>query len=650
VTERWFELETEAAAVSATATCKRLWDQTSMQRQRARRQIERYMGAELDPTLWRMRYQLAEDLPLVWNLTRSLVGTVESRIGSASNPKLQFVTSDATWQVRRRGQKLDQFVDALALQDCGQYASVHDLRRVILRDALIFGVGWAQVDADLEMGRVLTERCFPWEVMVDSRDARYGSPAQWVRTFTASKTALIALFGEHKDAIELASETSDIELEVELGLSSRTTPELSDMVRCYHIWRVACGPDSPGRHMLLLEDGAIPLIDEDWLFEKPPLVGMWWDTPLIGIASQSLADELSGIEDEMNRVLQRVQDCIRHTSMATILAPNDSLVNEKDLEDTRDACVIKTQGQSQPTVFQALPFTSAHIQWITLAYEKAHELTGVSEMSSTAQKDPGVNSAVAIRAVSKLQSVRFASLSRQQENFMVRWAQLAVNAVTLIAKSTKNFVVKWPGTGFLKSLDWKDISLENDQYVMQIRPVGQSKNEPADREQRAEELLGAGLISQTTYMAIMSSTLDTRAGTDRQTQQEELVSLYIDRWLDATDEQLASGMYNEDKQIRLVIPPLRWLNMPDAILQVAQGYMRAEIDEAPDEIRQLFLDWLEMAEGVLESQEAKKAAAATAMQSAAAMARTSPGVAQAVMQGYHESPQPQGAPPQAAAA
>jgi hypothetical protein len=325
-------------------------------------------------------------------------------------------------------------------------------------------------------------------------------------------------------------------------------------------------------------------------------------------------------------------------------------VNEKDLEDTRDAVVIKTQGQNQPQVWQALPFTPAHIQWIQLAYEKAHELTGVSEMATNAQREPGVDSAVAIRAVDNIQSVRFASLSRQQENFMVRWAQLAVHAVSQIAEQTKgkSFFVKWPGAGFLKTLNWKDVSLENDQYVMQIRPVGQTKNEPADREQRAEELLKAGLISQSTYMAIMASTLDVRAGTERQTQQEELISLYIDRWLDATDEQLKSGMYNEEKQIRLVIPPLRWLNMPDAILQAAQGYMRAEIDEAPDEIRQLFLDWLEMAEGLLESQEAKKAAAATALQSAAGMARTSPGVAQAVMQGSRESLQP-GVPQQAAA-
>ena len=631
MTERWYE-KTDGSALAAHELCRRLWDQTSQQRQRARKQIERYYGASLDPMLWRNRYQIADDLPLVWNLTRSLVGTVQSRIGAAANPKLQFVTSDATWSVRRRGQKLDQFVDALALQDCGQFSTVHELREIELRDATIFGIAWAQVDADIDMGRVITERCFPWEIMVDSRDARYGQPTTWVRTCTMSKDALIAWYPERKTDIEAAKESSDIELEVELGLSQRTTPLRTDIVRCFHIWHVANGPDAPGRHMFILDDNATPLVDEKWELEVPPLIGMWWDKPLIGIASTSLADEVSSIEDEINRNIQRITDCIRRTGMATLVTPKNS-IDKARIEETRDTDIWEYDGQAPPQIVSPAPFSEAHIQWITMQWEKGHECPGISEMAAHAQTPQGVTSGTAIRAESGLQNVRFGGLVKAQGNWMIRWAELAVHAVTQIAEQTKakDFTVKWAGDSFLRQLNWKDISLKDDQYVMQIRPVGEEKNEPSDRMQRAEELLGAGLISQQAYLAVMQTTLDVRASTDRLTKQTELIDVYIDRWLDATDEQLESGWYDIDKRIRLVAPPLKWLMMPDAIMQVAQGYMRAEIDGAPDNIRDLFLEWLAMADSELESQEARKRAAAEAFQSAAQQGGQA-GVAQSIMQ------------------
>lgn len=631
MTEQWFELDGDEAARKAHELCRTLWNQSGQSRQRARRHIERYYGAALDPVQWRNKFHIAEDLPLVWNLTKSLVKTVTSRVGAVSQPKLQFVTSDATWAVRRRGQKLDQFVDALALQDCGQYSSVHELRVALLRDCGIFSVSWAQVDCDYDMGRVLTERCFPWEVMVDTRDARYGNPTTWVRTCTVSKYSLKAWYPEHAADIDAAEESSDVELEVELGLSQRTTPLRADIVRCYHLWKVAAGPDTPGRHMFILDDGAVVLDDEEWLLDKPPLIPMWWDKPLIGLQTTGLADDVASIEDEVNRNVQRVGDTIRRTGMGTVLCERES-VDKNELEETRDATVIEYEpGRNPPTFASPPPFSEAVIQWITLFYGKAHELTGISEMAAHGQKEPGVTSAVAIRAVSEIQSDRFAELQHDQENWMIRWAELAINAVHMIAKEKKDFAVKWSGGNFLRQLNWKDIELEQDQYMMQIRPVSGQKNEPSDRAQRAEELLGAGLISQQTYLSIMQLTLDVHGAVDSAANQRELIDCYIDRWLDATDEQIASGQFDAEKRIALVPPPLRWLNMPEAILQVAQAYMKSEIDGAPDQIRQLFIQWLDLAEAELESQQARKAAAARAQQQALG-ATSAAGPAQAALQ------------------
>jgi hypothetical protein len=83
----------------------------------------------------------------------------------------------------------------------------------------------------------------------------------------------------------------------------------------------------------------------------------------------------------------------------------------------------------------------------------------------------------------------------------------------------------------------------------------------------------------------------------------------IERWLDATPEQIATQMYDVDKGIHMVMTDgMKWMRLEDAIVQVADGFMDAVLDDAPDPIKQFFLSWLSMADTAL--QEKQKAAAA----------------------------------------
>jgi hypothetical protein len=56
----------------------------------------------------------------------------------------------------------------------------------------------------------------------------------------------------------------------------------------------------------------------------------------------------------------------------------------------------------------------------------------------------------------------------------------------------------------------------------------------------------------------------------------------------------------------LVPPPIKYLNLSDGILQVAMAYLQAELDGAPDANRKLFLNWLEMANTLLQQQQQRQ--------------------------------------------
>src|SRR5512143_2249883 len=92
VTDAWYDhpIGSSEASQAANEQAKRLWSQSQLARTRVRRHIERYHGASLNPVDWKANFTLQVDLPLVWNLTRSLVGTVVSTVGAANYPRVQF--------------------------------------------------------------------------------------------------------------------------------------------------------------------------------------------------------------------------------------------------------------------------------------------------------------------------------------------------------------------------------------------------------------------------------------------------------------------------------------------------------------------------------------------------------------------------------
>lgn len=602
-----FPKYSEEAGRLGTQLAKQLWQANQPYRTLCRRHLERYHGASLTPANWQFQFQLSQDLPLVWNLTRSFTGTIVSNVGASSNPKVQFVTSDADWKTRRRAQKLDQFGDALALVECPPYQSVHELRTALLRDAALFGRGTAQVSANLKRGQVITQRVLPWEILFDTRDCRYGVPTEICRAYPISRYTLHSMIESRDQDIDDAREATNQDIEAELGLTVSPTRVIRDQVQVYEIWLMANGKDEPGRHVMLLDGVEQPLIDEDYELEIPPLPTIYWDHPIVGGWNQSLADECASIEDEINRSLMRMSDAARRTALNIIFYKQDS-VDKDIIEDTADSVAVPYTGQDKPTLDRAEMFNDSMVKWVELQRSVAHDITGVSEMAATGSRDPGVTAAVAMRAESAQQSKRFAWLWRQVEGWQVAWCKLAIASVRHIADNDPNFEVRFPGQKFLKSIAWKDVDLDEDKYFIQAYPVGQSKNTPEDRLQKAEELFVAGIISQQAYESIRQGSLDVPAETREQNVQRELINNYIENWLDATDEQMESGWIDEEKKIKLIEPPIKWLNMRDAIMQVALAYTEACLQGAPDANRQLFLDWLEMADSVLEQQEQRRAA------------------------------------------
>ena len=607
VTESWHQSTGAELATHVVSLGRSLWRDDGARRAQMRSDLSRYEGfrvASLDPAGYRSGGPMYVDgldgeVRVRWNICRSLVDAATAKVAGTQQPKVQFVCSNADWRTRRKAPKLDAFIEGLWGIRQEPFHDIWELGAHAFRDAAVCEIGFVKSEADVDQGAVVHTKPMPWEILVDANDAVRGNPKHMWHVYGDTRDNLKALHPESADYIEGAR----IRDPGEDSFTGKVDAKVVERVWVYEWWVLPTGPDSPGKHVKALDSTGEPLIEEKWERSSFPFAIVRWSRAMQGFGGTSLVREASEISDELNDVIHRMSRCIHLTSMANIFAPSGANLAEK-LKDNEDCKVTEYDGQQPPIVQNPAPFGQEHMQWVQLQKTMAFEMTGVSQQSATANKQPGIEAASAIRLVADIQSERFSLPWRAYQGMYVELARHDIACVRELAEKDKDFAAMWPGEGFLKTIKWADADLDDELYSIRISEAPSLKGTAAERMQTAQEMFGAGMLSQDAFLAIQRYK-DLPGELDGTSRQRSLISQYIENWLDATPEQYESGELREG--VPLFRPPIRWMRLEDALLQVAEAYMQAQLDEAPDEAQDLMLRWIEMADSEIQKREERMA-------------------------------------------
>ena len=607
VTASWHKSTGAELATHVVSLGRSLWQQDSGRRAQMRSDLSRYEGfriASLDPAGYRANGPLYVDgidgeVKVRWNLCRSLVDAATAKVAGTQQPKVQFVCSNADWRTRRKAPKLDAFVEGLWGTRQEPYADIWELGAHAFRDAAVCQIGFIKTESDVDQGAVVHTKPMPWEVVTDSNDASRGNPKHIWHIYGDTRDNLKAIHPESAEYIDGAR----IRDPGEDSYSGKVDAKVVERVWVYEWWTLPTGPDSPGKHVKALDSSGAPLVEEKWERTSFPFAIIRWSRAMQGFGGTSLVQESAEISDELNTVIGRMSRSIHLTSMSHIFAPEGAGLADK-LADNEDCKVTEYAGMQPPIVQNAAPFGPEHMQWVQLQKSMAFEMTGVSQQSATANKQPGIEAASAIRLVADIQSERFSLPWRAYQSMYVELARHDIACVRELAEADKDFAAKWPGEGFLKTIKWQDADLDDDLYAIRIGEAPSLKGTAADRMQTAQELYAAGMLSQDAFASVQRYK-DLPGELDGTSRQRNLVSQYIENWLDATPEQFDSGELRPG--VPLFRPPIRWMRLEDALLQVAEAYMQAQMDEAPDEAQDLMLRWIEIADSEIQKREQRMA-------------------------------------------
>lgn len=410
-----------------------------------------------------------------YNVCQSAVDTITSKIAK-NKPKPFFLTSGGNYKMQRKAKKLGKFIDG-----CFYENEMHRLGVEVFRDAVVWGTGVVHVFPCA--GRVKAERVLASELLVDEVEGFYGRPRQMHRTKNVDRTVLLELFPEHARKIREANRAE---------ASSRASEDVSDQIKVIESWHLPSGPDAKdGLHTITISQHT--LLSEDYSKDFFPFAFIHWSKRLHGFWGQGGVEQIQNIQLEINKLLWVIQRSMHLAGSFKILLENGSKIVKEHLNN--DIGTIVAYTGTAPT-YVTPPIVPAEIyQHLVTLKNAAFEQFGISQLSAESKKPAGLNSGKALREFNDIESDRFMVVGQQYERLFLDTTRLMVECAKDIYEDDKSFSVKVPGKKFIETIDWKDVDMEEDEYVMQIFPVSSLPSDPAGRLQTIQEYAQAGFLN-----------------------------------------------------------------------------------------------------------------------------------------------------------
>jgi len=412
---------------------------------------------------------------LTLNVIKSCIDTLVSKLAK-DRIAPTFLTSNAPWNKQRQAEKLTKW-----MKGAFYAARVHEKAPLTLRDGAIFGTGFTKVYS--EAGEIKAERVFADEMIVDLNDAYYGNPRCMYQRKMVAKSHLLAKFKDpdHQAIIAKAQQVQ--------GYNALSPTETVMVVEA---WRLPDEEGDGGYHLIAVNSGA--LVVEDYKRTRFPFAQIRYTTQPVGYWGSGLCEDLLGIQIEINRLSMHIQQAQRLLANPRVFIEEGSSVNINQFTNEIGG-IVKYRGQ-MPVIQAAQTVQPELFNQLNMLYQRAYEITGISQLAASSRNPLGANaSGAALREMTDIQSDRFALTSYQFQQYHLDLAQLFIDEAKALAAQGKPVPSKaFDRKNGLESIDWTEIDLEDDEYIMQCFPASALPDQPGARIESIRDLMQMGMI------------------------------------------------------------------------------------------------------------------------------------------------------------
>lgn len=454
-----------------------------------------------------------------YNLCQSVIDTKVSKV--AKNKVIPvFITNGGDWDIQQKAQKLSKFVEG-----CFYENKSHHKGMIAFKHAEVWGSGISHVFRKKD--RVCEENALPHEFFVDQVEAATQFPRQLHRVKIGDRDILMAQFPEDAEKIAAAL-PANFEF---LGIQD-TAVDLLPIIQSWHLPSDSdAGPEeTDGLQTLCVGDQI--LTREPYLKEFYPFSFLSPAKRLLGFWGQGACERLQSLQGEINRLMILIQRSMWMGGSFKVLVENGSKVVSQHLNNDIGAIIHYT---GTPPQYVTPPMIQQDIYpYIDSLIAKGYQQEGISQLQASSMKPPGLDSGKALRAYINEADDRMLFTQQEVEAYFLEKAALMIDTAKDIYQEKKTYKVMFPTSTFVQTIDWKDIQLEKDAYVLKAFPVSSLRDDYAGRLADVQEGMQAGLISPRTGRKLMQMP-DVEMADNLANAAEDLLHRRIEDILDGKD-------------------------------------------------------------------------------------------------------------------
>lgn len=500
------------------------------------------------------------------NLVLMVVDTLVAQIGK-NKPKARPQTRGASWRLRNQAKKLDKFLYGEFIRE-----RAYEKGKQAFRDACIFGFGALHVAVD--QGKLCIERVFPDELLVDQMEVvAAGCARHYYRRRVLPAQVVADSFGGDIDELEAIARTTDYLEYRAVGVG---------YVVLVEGWQLATDK-KPGRYVCAVQNKILK--DEPYKLQVPPFALYNWQQPLSGFYSPSAVEQTLPYQirlTEINDVIKDAQDLM---GRPRILVAEGSRVNPLEIDNMVGKFIkytgIKPEAVTWPAISSEL--YNERDRQVRICLEQF----GISAMAAKVQPPPAArfDSSAAFSEFNSIQDDRLADPAQRFERFYLDLAELMIRTLRASGENPKTVwsVGGRRGAGQMETIDWADIDLDEDAYVLQLEATSIFDSTPSAIRDELEKQLAMGLISPEQYRLELGSPDE-----EAELSLAAAAAADIRRVIDLLEE----GKYESPTPIQDLVQGVQMVSL--AALNLNQF-----TDVDPD-IKLNFLNWVTEARNILE--------------------------------------------------
>lgn len=425
---------------------------------------------------------------LTTNLCYSIVNTILNRICSF-RPRAQFVPSGGNYKSRRASRNMTSMSDAWS-----QEINLQREMSLAFRDMLAMCCG--AIKTYIEGNKVKAARFPAWEFLIDYTEGLYAEPQHMYHVQLLPLEEVAASYD--LDISELRREVVSAPHAISYGTDR-------SMVRVVEAWK-----RGPNGLRVICVGNKLVVEPEEWEFDGFPVTLGAFEEPVIGPWGTSAIFPIRSIQVEKNELMTTLREAHRLSSSQVWIVPEEE---GSPTKINNDYVRIFRYKNRPPEVTNPAAVNQEIYKYNETLDNDAYKVLGISQFIAAGTKQPGLNSAVAIRESSELQTDRLALLSQAWEYMRVDvatwWWRLTKKLVKDLrskksdkrnkenekeSKVERNEVVY----RVMRHGAWKEVVFDDLDTEYEIRPFPTSifGQTISGRLERAIELIQAGWLSK----------------------------------------------------------------------------------------------------------------------------------------------------------